>query len=183
MQSQIDEFEVIKIVVKRLDSAGISYMITGSIAANFYTTPRMTRDLDIVIEVGENNAETLFSLFSDDFYIDKDSIKSAICNRRMFNIIHNKGLLKVDFIIKKDTKYRDTEFKRRRSIKFEGLKINITSPEDLILSKLFWAKESLSELQIKDVKNILKTVLNLDVGYIRKWVKELELEEIYKKVT
>ncbi|MDO8141843.1 MAG: hypothetical protein Q6358_10130, partial [Candidatus Brocadiales bacterium] len=72
----INELEVLKIVVKRLESAGIPYMITGSIAANFYTTPRMTRDIDIVIEIGENNAEVLFSLFSDDFYIDKDSIRT-----------------------------------------------------------------------------------------------------------
>ena len=76
-------------------------MITGSTAANFYTTPRMTRDIDIVIEVGGENTETLFLLFASDFYIDKDSMKNAIHNRQIFNIIHNEGLIKVDFIIKK----------------------------------------------------------------------------------
>ena len=157
-------------------------MITGSIAANFYTTPRMTRDIDIVIEVGENNVEMLFSLFSEDFYIDKDSARNAILNKRIFNIIHNEGIVKVDFIIRKDTKYRKVEFGRKRCIIFEGLKINITSPEDLILSKLFWAKESLSEMQMRDVKNLMKTILDLDINYIQKWVKELELEEIYKEV-
>ena len=45
------EFDIIKEVVKRLDEAGILYMITGSIAANFYSIPRMTRDIDIVIEL------------------------------------------------------------------------------------------------------------------------------------
>lgn len=178
----INELEVLKIVVKRLESAGVPYMITGSIAANFYTTPRMTRDIDIVIEIGENNIEALFSLFSDDFYIDKDSIRNAICNKQIFNIIHKEGVVKIDFIIRKDKKYSKIEFSRKRSIVFEELKINITSPEDLILSKLFWAKDTLSEMQIRDVRNLMKTVPDLDIKYIENWIKELELEAIYRKV-
>ncbi|MDO8141005.1 MAG: hypothetical protein Q6358_05855, partial [Candidatus Brocadiales bacterium] len=124
----------------------------------------------------------LFSLFSDDFYIDKDSIKNAIRNKQIFNIIHKEGIVKIDFIIRKDTQYRNVEFKRKRSIVFEGLEINVTSPEDLILSKLFWAKDSLSEMQIRDVRNLMKTVSDLDVRYIGKWIKELGLEDIYKEV-
>ena len=42
----INEIEILKMVVKRLVSARIPYMVTGSIAANFYTTPRMTRDIE-----------------------------------------------------------------------------------------------------------------------------------------
>ncbi|HHT9114802.1 MAG TPA: nucleotidyl transferase AbiEii/AbiGii toxin family protein [Candidatus Wunengus sp. YC65] len=178
----INELEVLKIVVKRLESAGVPYMITGSIAANFYTTPRMTRDIDIVIEIGENNIEVLFFLFSDDFYIDKDSIRNAICNKQIFNIIHKEGVVKIDFIIRKDKKYSKIEFSRKRSIVFEELKINVTSPEDLILSKLFWAKDTLSEMQIRDVRNLMKTVPDLDIKYIENWIKELELEAIYRKV-
>lgn len=85
----INEIEILKIVVKRLESARIPYMITGSIAANFYTTPRMTRDIDIVIEVEEKDAETLFSLFSSDFYVEKNAIRNAIHNKQIFNIIHS----------------------------------------------------------------------------------------------
>ena len=59
--------------------------------------------------------------------------------------------------------------------------MDIASPEDLILSKLFWAKESFSEMQIQDVKNLMRTVPDLDVNYIEKWLTELGLEEIYKE--
>jgi hypothetical protein len=37
-------------------------------------------------------------------------------------------------------------------------------------------------MQIRDVRNLLKTANDLDVNYIEKWVKKLELEEIYKEV-
>ncbi|MBI4849363.1 MAG: hypothetical protein HY808_12455 [Nitrospirae bacterium] len=177
-----NELDVLKIVIERLESAGIHYMVSGSIAANFYTIPRMTRDIDIIIEVGENEAAKLFSIFSGDFYIDTASVKDAIHDKHMFNIIHNEGIVKVDFIIKKDTEYRRLEFDRRRTIVFEGLKIDITSPEDLVISKLYWAKDSLSEMQIRDVKNILKTVPDIDINYIKEWIKRLELEDIYKEI-
>jgi hypothetical protein len=34
-------------VTEKLEEAGIPYMITGSMAANFYAIPRMTRDIDL----------------------------------------------------------------------------------------------------------------------------------------
>jgi hypothetical protein len=137
----IGELDVLKIVTKKLDSADIPYMVSGSIAGNFYTTPRMTRDIDIVIQVQDTDAERIYSLFSDEFYADKDMIRDAIRKKSMFNIIHNEGIVKVDFIVRKDSEYRKLEFVRRRSIPFEGIEINIVSAEDLIISKLYWAKE------------------------------------------
>jgi len=178
-----NELEVLKVVIERLESAGIRYMVSGSVAANFYTTPRMTRDIDIVIHVREADTERIYSLFSDEFYADKDMIRDAIREKSMFNIIHNEGIIKVDFIVRKDTEYRKIEFERRRVIIFEGIDINIVSAEDLIISKLYWAKDSLSDFQIRDVRNLLKTVSGLDILYLQKWVKYLGLEEVYKIAT
>ena len=50
-----EELEVLKTVTQRLADASIPYMVTGSIAANFYTVPRMTRDIDIVVELSERD--------------------------------------------------------------------------------------------------------------------------------
>ena len=177
----IDELGVLKIVIKRLESAGIHYMVSGSIASNFYTVPRMTRDVDIVIEVEEADAGKIFSLFSDDFYIDMESVKDAIHHKQMFNIIHNEAIIKVDFIIRKDTEYRKVEFERRRKIVFDQQSIDITSPEDLVISKLYWAKDNLSEMQIRDVQNMIRTVPDMDMEYVKKWVTKLGLEGIYRK--
>ncbi len=56
------------------------------------------------------------------------------------------------------------------------------SSEDLIISKLFWAKESRSEIQINDVKNLIASVEQIDYNYIKKWVKELGIENIFNEV-
>lgn len=176
------ELDVLKIIINRLESANIPYMLSGSVAANFYTIPRMTRDIDIVVQVQAPDAERIYSLFSGEFYVNKDMIRNAVIERSMFNIIHNEGVVKVDFIVRKDSEYRKLEFERRRSILFEGTKISIVSAEDLIISKLYWAKDSMSEMQIRDVKNLLKTVSGIDSGYMAKWINTLGLEDIYKEV-
>lgn len=46
-----EEIDLLKLVCQRLEEAGMAYMLTGSLAANFYAVPRMTRDIDIVIEI------------------------------------------------------------------------------------------------------------------------------------
>jgi hypothetical protein len=57
------------------------------------------------------------------------------------------------------------------------------SAEDLIISKLIWAKESHSEMQLKDVKNLVETVGALDLEYVENWIQKLDLEQIYKEAT
>lgn len=56
------------------------------------------------------------------------------------------------------------------------------APEDLIISKLFWAKESLSALQLGDIHKLLTGHVVLDREYIRHWINELDLQQVYEKV-
>ena len=57
----------------------------------------------------------------------------------------------------------------------EGFSTWITTREDLVISKLLWAKDSLSELQLRDVKNLLATASEVDLEYLERWTKELEV--------
>jgi hypothetical protein len=176
------EFEVLKLVCHRLEQEAIPYMLTGSFAANFYAVPRMTRDIDIVIEIQKADADRLFQIFQKDFYVSRSSIDEAIEHKGMFNIIHNDFVFKVDFIIRKDSTYRNTEFQRKRQVFLDMAFIWIVAPEDLIISKLSWAKDSSSEMQLKDVKNLLLTLRDLDKEYLHSWVQTLKLDHVYQKV-
>ncbi len=176
------ELDLLKLVCHRLEQSSIPYMLTGSVASNFYAVPRMTRDIDIVIELQHPDVDKLFHLFQDEFYISKNAIAEALEYEGMFNAIHNESVFKVDFIIRKSAHYRNAEFQRKQRILFDDMHIWIVAPEDLIISKLCWAKSASSEMQLNDVQNLLRTVRNLDEDYIHKWVQTLALDEIYKKV-
>ncbi|GAF81178.1 unnamed protein product, partial [marine sediment metagenome] len=75
MKNEIDIIRDISSIFEKLE---ISYMLTGSIAMNYYATPRMTRDIDVVVEIDRENIEALVSTFSTDYYISKVAVREAI---------------------------------------------------------------------------------------------------------
>ena len=176
-----EELEVLKVVTERLNRTNIPYMVSGSMAANYYTVPRMTRDIDIVIELKETDIDKFIELFAGDFYINKEMIKKEVRRQGMFNLIHTQFVVKIDFIVKESSPYQDTAFSRKREVLVNSNPMWFVSPEDLVISKLNWAKDSLSEIQLKDVRNLLETVDNMDLKYIDKWISQLDLENIYKE--
>ena len=51
------------IFLQRLSRSGIRYMVTGSVAAIIYAEPRMTYDIDIVLELAAEDIPQLLALF------------------------------------------------------------------------------------------------------------------------
>lgn len=174
-----DGFDVIRDVTRRFERAGIAYMLTGSIALLCYAEPRMTRDIDVVIEVEPIDVEKIVQLFGDDYYVPHGSLQSAIERKSVFNMIHLASLFKVDCIVKKSSEYSQVEFARRRQVTIKDLIFWAVSKEDLIISKLNWARDSHSELQLRDVKNLMKT--GYDAEYLEKWARELGLFELWQE--
>lgn len=176
----LDEFKVLKIVIEKLNEGVIPYMISGSVAMNYFAQPRMTRDIDIVIEISENDVERIHKLFERDFYINLDAVRNAVLKKEMFNIIHLTEVIKIDFIISKNQNFDKTTFQRRKRIKIDNMEMFLISIEDLILSKLLWAKNSHSEIQLKDVRNLLQQ--KPDIKYIEQWIRRMEIEQLWQEV-
>jgi hypothetical protein len=177
-----EELEVLKTVTQRLGRAQIRYMVTGSMAVNFYAVPRMTRDIDIVVELSEVDVDRVVGIFQGDFYVDREMVQRAIREKAMFNIIQNAFVIKVDFVVKKESEYRREEFSRRRPVSMESHEFFIVAPEDLILSKLEWTRDSRSPLHLDDVRNLLRSVQGLDKDYLVHWASRLGLEPLYREV-
>ncbi len=175
-----NELDIVRDVSKRLDAAGIGYMLTGSMAMNYFAQPRMTRDIDVVVELQPGDAGRVVKLFSPDYYVSREAVDSSIAHQSLFNLIHNESIIKVDCIVRKQSEYRLNEFNRRQRIKIQDFEMWIVSKEDLILSKLFWAKDSRSEVQLSDVKNLIGT--GCDRAYIERWTAELGLTNLWKEI-
>jgi hypothetical protein len=176
-----NELDIVRDVSARLDGANIGYMLTGSMAMNYYAQPRMTRNIDVVVALRPAAAARVVGLFSPDYYVSREAVDSSIARSSMFNLIHNESVIKVDCIVRKQSEYRLTEFNRRQRIKIENFETWIVSKEDLILSKLFWAKDSHSELQLRDVKNLVST--GCDRAYIERWTQELGVANLWQEVS
>jgi hypothetical protein len=163
-------------VGERLSAHGIDFMLTGSVAMAYYAMPRMTRDLDIVVELGLGDVEALMDAFSADFYIDEDAARDAIASERLFNLMHLASAIKIDLIVRKSSDYRLLEFDRRRYVPFGVIHTWIVSREDLILSKLVWAQDSGSELQRRDIRQLLSG--DFEADYLDRWAAVLGVGQL-----
>ncbi len=170
------ELEVLKIVGERPDSALAPFMLTGSFALGVYAKPRMTRDLNFVVALIEAHVPQLLAALSPDFYVDEDEARSAIRTRRMFNLMHLTSGIKIDLIVRNDSAYRQVEFARRKSVDLGGVHTWLVSREDLILSKLLWARDANPELQMRDVQARLEEPV--DQAYLNEWAPKLGVDRM-----
>jgi len=162
----------------------IPYLVTGGIAVTVWGRPRTTFDIDIVVELKKADIFPLLKslrAFSKVGYVDEEAAKQALKEKGEFNFIHPNTGLKVDFWVKKDTIFSEEEFKRKIVKKIKGEKIYFISPEDLILEKLLWYKQTSSTRQTEDIESILR-ISKIDLGYIEKWAKKQSTLAIFRKI-
>ena len=171
-----NEYDVLKDIATRLGTSKIPYMLTGSLAMGFYAQPRMTRDIDLVVALDIGDVASFIQSLEPDYYVSDDAVKNAIVRKSIFNAVHLASVAKVDFVIRKDAPFRRVEFDQRTQITFSGIPLWIVGKEDLILSKLTWALDSNSEIQLNDVRNLVSTGCNRP--YIESWVQKLGIEAL-----
>jgi len=166
-------------LIPMLEGVRIPYMVTGSVASSAHGVPRSTRDVDIVIAPTRAQLLALMQGFpSSDYYSDKQQALEALTRRSQFNIIDHSTGWKVDFIIAEDSEYGCTALARRKAIDVAGETVYVASAEDVLISKLRWAKLSGSERQTRDAADIVSTQADsLDTAYVEKWVRKLGLDK------
>ena len=126
-----NELDIVRDVSMRLERGGFAYMLTGSMAMNYYAQPRMTRDIDLVVALTPSDTDSILNLFVPDYYVSREAVSSSIAHESLFNLIHQESVIKVDCIVRKSSPYRRAEFERRQRITIENFSTWITSKEDL----------------------------------------------------
>jgi hypothetical protein len=175
----MNEIDIVRDISRKFEQARVPYMLTGSMAMNYYAQPRMTRDIDVVIAIKPDDVGRVAALFRPNYYVSEENIRESVAHESIFNLIHQETVIKVDCIIRKSSGYRKTEFERRQKISIRDFTTFIVSKEDLIISKLSWAKDSHSEIQLNDVRNLLG--IGYDAEYLTRWTRELELVNLLKE--
>ena len=157
---------------------GIQYYVTGGIASTTYGEPRFTSDLDVVINTsGDDLYSLVTTLETDGFYVP--GVDDAVSGRmKTLQITDQETIERADLVIANNGEWDLVKFNRRQLI--DG--IYLASPEDVILNKLRWGKQSQSEKQWRDVLGVLKVQHNnLDFNYMQKWASRLGLVEDLEK--
>ena len=168
---------VLTLVVQVLEEAGVPYMLTGSLAGAYYALPRATQDADFVIDAPRAQLGAILDgLEARGLYVSREAAEEAFQVRGQFNAIDPERGWKIDLIFRKDRPFSEEEFARRRPASLLGVAVALTTLEDLILAKLEWSRTGESELQQRDVLQLVESGWpGLDLSYIERWVEELGL--------
>jgi hypothetical protein len=177
--------ELLDKVTQTLDTLGIDYMITGSIASSMQGEPRLSHDIDLVIHLPVAAVPALLKAFPDpEFYLSEESVREALRQRRMFNLLHVADGDKVDFWILTDEPFDQARFARKRVEEFQGMWLKVSSPEDTILKKLSWSKLlGGSEKQLTDALRVFEVQRDkLDLEYVRHWSAQLGIGDLWQQL-
>ena len=177
MIRQQEQNDVLKDFSSRLEKLGVQYMLTGSMALAHYAVPRTTADIDIVVELAADDALKFIKEFERDYYIPKNRVRDAIYRKTMFNVLNQETVIKIDCVVRKNDEFQIEVFSNRERVNYAGyFDVWIINKEGLILSKLNWAKNTRSEMQMRDVASILRN--GYDENYVRTRAKKLGIEDL-----
>ncbi|HZK49254.1 MAG TPA: hypothetical protein VFD74_06620 [Thermoleophilia bacterium] len=161
----------------------IPHMVVGSFASGFHGEFRATQDADLVIDPTVEQLDALLELVSGDFYVSPEAAAEALSRRGQFNLVHFDSAWKIDLIIRKERPFSREEFARRQEGNLSGRQAPVNSPEDVILAKLEWAKNSGSTRQIEDAAGVIAAWGGaLDWDYIDHWARVLSVEDLLAQV-
>jgi hypothetical protein len=165
-------------LIERLEKAGIPYMVAGSVGSSLHGRPRATQDVDVVIAPTQEQLDGFVASLGETYYVSPEAVREALQHRTMFNVIDIEAGWKADFVIRKTRPFSVEEFQRRRRVDVMGRSVWVVSPEDVILSKLEWAKGHSSQVQFSDALGVaILHYEGLDLDYLGKWAKEIGVED------
>ena len=165
-----------------LDRLRIRYHLTGGIATVAYGEPRMTQDVDLVLDPDRVLAvedEFLDALARAGFHFGTPTARQAIASRQMFQ------LLDVDQVIKLDLYVRcliPGELDRSvRTELFPGVELPVASRADAALSKLVWVRHG-SHRSRRDLRGILAGATRDELRSVERTAAEMGLADLLAEV-
>jgi len=180
--------EHFQVFTQPIDKLGLNYFITGSVASIAYGEPRMTHDIDLVLEMPENEVHRFMAAFPEEaYYVPPEAtirLEVRRDQRGHFNLVHHKSGYKADvYLMGKHPLHRWAMNHRREIIFKPHGRLWLAPPEYVIIRKLEFFRESGSEKHLRDIQGMLKiSKADIDESVLGQWLAQLGLEAEWNKL-
>ena len=182
----MEQSDLLRKIAVTLDKLGVPYAVVGSTASTIYGEPRLTNDIDVVLDLQPQDIESFCTEFPDpEFYLSRAAIESAVRQRFQFNIIHPSSGFKVDCILAGSDPFDQSQLRRAVPVSREGgaYAVRFAAPEDIIIKKMEYFRLGQSEKHTRDICGILRQQGDrIDREYIHQWAERMGLTEIWDAI-
>jgi hypothetical protein len=181
----VEQIEFLHLAAKELEKQGIPWMLVGSYATSAWGEARFTQDIDIVVDLNPDQVSSLCAAFpQDEYYVSEVAAHDAVRMRKQFNVIHPASGNKIDFMVAGRDEWSRKQLERCVSEELQpGIKVRISSPEDVMISKMRYYKEGGSDKHLRDCAGVLVVQGDrIDRSYIVHWAEHFGLMEIWNAI-
>ena len=134
----------------------IKFHLTGGVTNIAYGEPRMTQDIDVVVDneaLRRNLDAFIESLGDSEFLFDENDIKQAVKQKGMFQLLDSVEALKLDIYPRE---LIPGELDRSEKIEiFDGMFVPIASLIDTAVAKLIWVEKG-SHKSRRDLRQLMR---------------------------
>lgn len=149
-------------LVAVLEHHGVRFHLTGGITSVAYGEPRMTQDVDVVVDnaaVARAMDRFIAAAAHAGFLLDSESVRRAVADRSMFQLFDMAEALKIDVYPRELV---PGELDRSTLLEvFEGVRLPVASRPDAAASKLAWAAKG-SHKSRRDLRQIVRQMTPTD---------------------
>ena len=174
--------------ITALNALAVEYMVSGSVASIFYGEPRMTNDIDIVIFLKDEQLEPLAKAFSiPQFYCPPFEVirtEQRRTHRGHFNIIHIESGFKADIYLSGSDPLHQWAIARAKRITVESVPVVLAPPEYVIIRKLQFYEEGLSDKHLRDIRAIMAVSASvINHAELHEQIEKYHLQATWEKAT
>jgi len=160
----------------------IRFHLTGGLTGTAYGEPRMTQEIDIVIDPVETKLRVdalIQSLSGSDFLFSEQTVRQAVNEGGLFKLLDQRECLKLDLYPREMI---PGELDRSVSIEiFAGESLPVVSRTDAAASKLVWISKG-SHKSRRDLRAIYRDASSDEQQAIRNWATRLDLASLFAEV-
>lgn len=160
---------LIKRIARRLEDAGLPYMIIGGQAVLLYGRARLTRDIDITLGVDTDQFARVEQVCKN---LDLEPLASRprdfALKTKVLPVEDRDSKVRVDFVFS-FTPYEAQAIERANEVLVEECPVRFASCEDVVIHKMVAGRP----VDQEDVRHLLaKNRESIDVDYLRRWLSE-----------
>lgn len=162
-----DSQQIASHVIAALARCRVPHMVVGSFARNFHSFVRATQDADIVLAVDAAGLDCFEKELGADFSLDPQAAFETNTGTFRHTLVHLATEFKTELFLLSEDPFDQERFRRRIPFDFNGHASFVLTAEDVIVSKLRWARPK----DIEDIRDVMavKGDAALDWNYLHRW--------------